>query len=95
MDSVGRMCGAFTLKARHALTSQPTSPAEGASYSGHRFSQGRVAVYIDGCFWHGPDQQVDQYRALAEVFLRRRPGAAANEFRATVDEIAALVSEMD
>ena len=50
---------------------------------------------IDGCFWHGPDQQVDQYRALAEVFLRRRPGAAANEFRATVDEIAALVSEMD
>ena len=37
----------------------------------------------------------DQYRALAEVFLRRRPGAAANEFRETVDEIAALVSEVD
>ena len=52
-----------------------------------------------GSFWQrfnaGPDQQVDQYRALAEVFLQCRPGAAANEFRATVDEIAALVSEVD
>ena len=48
-------------------------------------------------FWErfnaGPVQQADQYRALANVFVRRRPGAAAADLLATVDELAALVSE--
>ena len=48
-------------------------------------------------FWErfnaGPGQQADQYRALADVFVRRRPGAAADDLLATVDELAALVSE--
>ena len=48
-------------------------------------------------FWErfnaGPEQQADQYRALADVFVRRRPGAAADDLLATVDELAALVSE--
>jgi HD domain-containing protein len=33
------------------------------------------------------------YRALAEVFLRRRPGPLADELRRTVDEIEALVGD--
>ncbi len=45
-------------------------------------------------FWKrfnaGPDQQAGHYRALSDVFLRRRPGAVANEFLATVDELVAL-----
>ena len=48
-------------------------------------------------FWErfnaGPEQQADQYRALADVFVRRRPGAAADDLLATVDELAALMSE--
>ena len=48
-------------------------------------------------FWErfnaGPGKQADQYRALANVFVRRRPGAAAADLLATVDELAALVSE--
>jgi len=48
-------------------------------------------------FWErfnaGPGQQADQYRALADVFVRRRPGAAADDLLARVDELAALVSE--
>ena len=48
-------------------------------------------------FWErfnaGPGKQADQYRALANVFVRRRPGAAADDLLATVDELAALVSE--
>ena len=45
-------------------------------------------------FWNrfnaGPDQQAKHYRALVDVFLRCRPGAPANEFLATVDELVAL-----
>jgi hypothetical protein len=53
----------------------------------------RAAGDVQG-FWKrfnaGPDRQARQYRALADVFLRRRPGTAADEFLVTVDELVAL-----
>lgn len=47
-----------------------------------------------GEFWRrfnaGSDQQARHYRALSDVFLRRRPGAAANQLLATVNELVSL-----